>query len=101
MTAKRKVKFTRYDAADYLKTHADMAEFLIACFEEAPDDPAYIAEAIGTVTRAYGMTKMAKETGLSREGLCKAFSQDGNPSLATVLKVMQALGLKLTPSAAH
>ena len=95
-----KVTFSRYDSVDYLKTEEDMAAYLAACFEEAPDDPAYIADAIGTVARAHGMMRLAKETGLTREGLYKAFSKDGNPSLATVLKVIRALGLKLTASTA-
>ncbi len=99
-TTKAKTTFSRYDTADYLKTHGDMAAYLAACFEEASDDPAFIADAIGTVARAHGMMRLAKETGLTREGLYKALSKDGNPSLATILKVIHALGLKLTPEAA-
>jgi probable addiction module antidote protein len=98
--APAKVTFSRYDSADYLNTEEDMAAYLAACFEEAPDDPAYIAEAIGTVARAHGMMRLAKKTGLTREGLYKALSKDGNPSLGTILKVIRALGLKLTPTAA-
>ena len=103
---KRRVKarvattFSRYDSADYLKNGADMVAYLAACFEEAADDPAYIADAIGTVARAHGMMRLAKETGMTREGLYKALSKGGNPSLGTVLKVIHALGLKLIPSAA-
>jgi probable addiction module antidote protein len=103
MAIKRRNKaatFSRYDTADYLKTHEDMAAYLAACFEEAPDDPGYLADAIGTVARAYGMASLARQTGLSREGLYKAFAEDSNPSFGTVLKVFHALGLKLTPSVA-
>ena len=100
-TKKRtKEKFSRYDTADYLKSEQDMAAYLEACMKEAGDDPAFIAAALGTIARAYGMVKLAKDTGLTREGLYKALSEDGNPSLGTVLKVVKALGLKLTPQVA-
>jgi probable addiction module antidote protein len=96
-TPKREV-VTRYDSADYLRSDEDIAAYLAACLEEAPADPAYIAAALGTVARARGMMKLAKKTGLTREGLYKALSKDGNPNLGTILKVLQALGLKLTVS---
>jgi probable addiction module antidote protein len=98
MAAKRRAKetFSRWDAADYLKSEEDMAAYLQACIEEAPDDPALIAAALGDVARARGMVQLAKETGLTREGLYKALSKDGNPNFGTVLKVLHALGLKIT-----
>jgi probable addiction module antidote protein len=94
----RRVKevFTCYDSADYLKSEEDMAAYLQACLEEAPDDPAFIAQALGTVARARGMMQLAKDTGLTRVGLYKALSKDGNPSLGTVLKVLQALHLRIS-----
>jgi probable addiction module antidote protein len=99
---RRRVKevFSRWDAADYLKSETDMAAYLAACLDEAPDDAALLAAAIGDIARARGMMQLAKDTGISREGLYKALSKDGNPSLATILKVVHALGLKLTPQAA-
>jgi len=102
MTSKRRTAetFTRWDAADYLKTEAGMAAYLEACLEEAPDDPALIAAALGDIARARGMADLAKKTGLTREGLYKALSKDGNPSLGTVLKVMRALGLRFEAKAA-
>lgn len=102
MAVKRKKKpvFTRWDAADYLKSEADMVLYLQACLEEAPDDAALLAAALGDIARARGMMGLAKATGLTREGLYKALSKDGNPSLDTVLKVVRALGMKLTPQAA-
>jgi probable addiction module antidote protein len=102
MAIKRRAKetYTRWDPADNLKTEADIRAYLIACFEEAPDDAAYIAAALGDVARARGMTKLAKRTGLTRMGLYKALSKDGNPSLDTVLRVLHALGLRLTAKAA-
>jgi len=93
-------KFSPYDTADYLKSPADIRAYLEACMEEAGDDPVYIAVALGNVARAHGMVQLAKETGLTREGLYKALSAEGNPSLGTVLKVLKALGLKLTPQLA-
>lgn len=97
---RRKEKFSPYDTADYLKSTEDMVAYLEACMEEAGDDPAFIAEALGTVARAHGMVKLARETGLTREGLYKALSTDGNPSFGTVLKVIRALGVKLVPQVA-
>jgi probable addiction module antidote protein len=88
--------FSRWDAADYLKSEDDIAAYLQACIEEAPDDPALIAAALGNVARARGMVQLAKEIGLTREGLYKALSKDGNPNFGTVLKVLCALGLKST-----
>ena len=86
-------KFSRYDTADYLNTSEDMALYLEACLEE--NDPALIAHALGVIARARGMTQLAKDTGISREGLYKALSADGNPDFATILKVTRALGIKL------
>jgi|SRR5581483_12320156 len=93
---RKKETFSRWDPADYLKSEEDMAAYLQACLEEAPEDPALISAALGDIARARGMMRLANETGLTREGLYKALSKDGNPSLGTVLKVLKALGLKLT-----
>jgi probable addiction module antidote protein len=93
---RRKEKFSAYDTADYLKSPEDMAAYLEASMEEGGDDPTCIAAALGNVARAYGMVKMAQETGLTREGLYKALSAEGNPSLGTVLKVMKILGVRMT-----
>ena len=102
MATKRKVKVTLlpYDTADYLKSEADIVAYLEACMDEAEDDPAFIAQALGTIARARGMSLLAKKTGLTREGLYKALSKDSNPSFGTVLKVMRALGLKFRPEVA-
>lgn len=90
------VTFARYDTADYLKSEEDIAAYLEAVLEEGGDDPAYIARALGVVARARNMTALAKEVGMSRVGLNKALSGEGNPTLATVLKVAKALGLRLS-----
>ena len=92
--------FKAYDVADYLKSEEDMALYLEACFDEAGDDAAYIASALGDIARAKGMADIAAATGLTREGLYRTLSKDGNPSFSAILKVMKALGLKLKPEAA-
>jgi probable addiction module antidote protein len=84
-----------YDVAEHLRTPAEMAAYLDAWLEEAPDDIAGISRALGDIARAKGMTQVARDAGLSRESLYRALSAEGNPSLATVLKVIKALGLQL------
>ena len=83
-----------------LKTDEDIILFLEACFDEAGDDAAFIAAALGEVARARGMASIAEATGLTREGLYRTLSKQGNPSFSAVLKVMKALGIKLRPEAA-
>ncbi|MEO8223547.1 MAG: addiction module antidote protein [Gammaproteobacteria bacterium] len=101
-TAKKRVKTltTPYDVADHLRTPAEMAAYLDAWLEDAPDDAAGIARALGDIARAKGMTQVAKAAGLSRESLYRALSAGGNPSFATVLKVARALGVRLHAQAA-
>ncbi len=99
MTKRRQKRetFTHWDAADYLKSEVDMAAYLQACLEEAPEDATLLAAALGDIARARGMMQAARQAGLTREGLYKALSRNGNPSLGTILKVLKALGLKFTP----
>jgi probable addiction module antidote protein len=91
------LKTTRYDSADLLKTKKDVAAYLDAVFEDC--DPALISHALGVVARAEGMGEVAKAAGLTRPSLYKALSEDGRPEFSTVLKVIRALGLKLTVAA--
>jgi len=93
--AKRNTRTTPYDVAEYLRTPEDVAAYLDAWLDEAPDDVTGIARALGDIARAKGMTQVAKDAGLSRESLYRALSADGNPSFATVLKVARALGVRL------
>lgn len=88
-----KTKTLPWDAAEHLKTEEDRAAYLEAALEDG--DPALVAAALGDIARAKGMTQVAREAGLGRESLYKALSAEGNPELATVLKVVKALGLKL------
>jgi probable addiction module antidote protein len=90
---------TPYDVAEHLRTPEEMAAYLDAWFDEAPDDAAGIARALGDIARAKGMTQVARDAGLSRESLYRALSADGNPSFATILKVAKALGLKFRATA--
>ncbi len=95
---KTRIAVKPWDAADHLKTRKDMAAYLEAAIEDG--DPAVIAAAIGDIARARGMAEIARKTGLGRESLYKALSPGGNPEFATILKVVQALGLKLHVDAA-
>ena len=89
------VKTIPFDAAEVLDTPEAIEAFLEDAFEDG--DPASITHALGTVARAKGMTKLAEETGLSRQALYKALSAEGHPEFGTVLKVANALGFRLTP----
>ena len=91
-------KLNKWDSAQYLKTEEDMLAYFEACLEEAGDDAAFIAKALGNIAKARGMTQLARDTGLGRESLYKALSGEGNPSFATILKVTRALGLQLRAS---
>lgn len=88
-------KFTRWDAADYLDNDEDMALYLNACLDEDPGDGSLVRAALNDIARARGMTQLARETGLTREGLYKALSSSGNPEFSTMLKVIRALGIQL------
>lgn len=93
-------KTVPYDVADQLRTPEEMAAYLDAWLEEAPEDAAGIARALGDIARAKGMSQVARDAGLSRESLYKALSETGNPSFATVLRVARALGVRFHASAA-
>jgi probable addiction module antidote protein len=87
-----------WNTEDHLKTPEDIATYLEAVFEDG--DPELISRALGAVARSKGMTEIANRTGLGRQSLYKALSPEGRPEFETVLKVMRALGLKLTVTAA-
>lgn len=94
-----KTRTRKWDAAEHLKSDADMAAYLEAALEDG--DPALVAAALGDIARAKGMSGIARQTGLGRESLYKALSRDGNPEISTVLKVVKALGLRLHASAGN
>lgn len=97
----RRTKTTRYDVAEHLRTQKEMAAYLEACIEEANGDAAFVAKALGDIARAKGMTKVAHDAGLSRESLYKALSGERSPEFDTILKVVEALGLRLHAAPAH
>jgi len=90
-----KTKTSKYDVAEHLRTPEEMAAYLEACMEEADGDATFIAKALGDIARAKGMSQVARDAGLSRESLYKALSGDRAPTFDTILKVINALGLKL------
>lgn len=87
-------KTRAWDAAEALDTPERIALYLEEVFEDG--DASLIAAAIGDAARVHGMTKLASDTGLAREALYRALSAEGNPEFATILKVLDALGVKLT-----
>ena len=87
------VRTRLWDPTDDLRTEEDIVAYVEAALDEG--DAALVAAALGDIARARGMTGVAREAGLGRESLYKALSSDGNPELATVMKVMSALGLRL------
>ena len=89
-----------YDVAEHLQTREEMAAYLEASIEEADGDAAFVAKALGDIARARGMAQVASDAGLSRESLYKALSGERNPTFDTVLRVIDALGLKLRAEAA-
>ena len=93
------LKTTPFDAAEYLDSPAACAAYLESAMDDG--DAATIADALGVVARARGMTQIARETGLSRESLYRALRADGNPEFATLLRVVRALGLRFSVSVAE
>jgi probable addiction module antidote protein len=94
-----KTRTKPWDAVEHLKSDEEMAAYLEAALEDG--DPALVAAALGDIARAKGMAEIAREAGLGRESLYKALSPGGNPELATILKVVRALGLRLHATAKH
>lgn len=89
-------KITNFDAGSYLDTEESQNYYIAQVAKE--NDPAEFLKAISTVARARGMSKTAKEAGITREGLYKALSPEGNPAFSTVCKILNAIGYTLTPT---
>lgn len=87
-------KFSPYDSADYITDLGDAAAYLEAALEYG-DEPAVVAEALGAIARSGNLSELARRIGMSREGLYKALSAEGNPSFSTIFKVAKALGLRI------
>jgi probable addiction module antidote protein len=95
-----RTRTVEYDVATQLRDAQERAAYLDAWLAEAPDDLAGIARAIGDVARSQGMAHVARDAGLGRESLYKSLSETGNPSFATIVRVLGALGLRLRVEAA-
>lgn len=93
MTVETKV----WDAAEILDTPTDIAAYLDAYLEDGT--PEELLRAVNTIARSRGMSELARQTGISRETLYRAFSESGNPTLDTLLRVMKALGVRLAVAA--
>jgi probable addiction module antidote protein len=89
------LRTTPYDSAEFLDSEEAIEEYVAAAFET--EDPAFIAQCLGTVARARNMSKLSREIGMSRPALYKALSGEGNPEFGTIMKVLHALGIKLAP----
>ncbi len=87
------MKTTKFDPAEYLTSPEVQAELVAEAFESG--DPKFIAHALGTVARARGMTEVSRESGVSREALYRALSEEGDPRLSTLTSVLSALGFGL------
>ena len=87
--------FTRWDVTRHLRSREDARLYLEACAEEDPGDGSLIRAALNDIARAGNMSRLARDVGMSREGLYKALSEDGNPSFATVMRITRALGLQV------
>ena len=86
--------YTRFDAADYLEDLDDVAAYLEIALEQSDEDPSAVPRALGVIARSQNMSELARRVGMSRDGLYKALSADGNPTWSTILKVTHALGLR-------
>ena len=87
--------FTRWGVTEHLRTREDVRLYLEACAEEDPGDGSLIRAALNDIARAQNMSLLAREIGMSREGLYKALSEDGNPTFTTVMRITRALGMQL------
>lgn len=87
------INISSWDASEYLESEDDIAAYLNAALEDG--NPAILQAALGDVAKARGMSAIARQAGLGRESLYKSLSKEGNPSWATVTKVLNALGLQL------
>ena len=91
--------FTKWDAPEQVRSREDARLYVQACAEEDPGDGSLIRAALNDVARAGNMSRLARDIGMSREGLYKALSENGNPTFATVMRIMRALGMQLRISA--
>lgn len=91
------IKTVPFNVLDHLKTTEEQIAYIEAALEI--DDPSFIAAALGDIAKARGVSEFAREAGLSREAIYKAFKQGGNPTLETIDKALKPLGMRLTLTA--
>ncbi|MCY4409209.1 MAG: putative addiction module antidote protein [Caldilineaceae bacterium] len=87
--------FTRWDVTEHLRDAEDARLYLEAAFEEDLGDGRLIRAALSDIARANNMSQLARQVGMSREGLYKALSENGNPNFNTMMKIIRALGMRL------
>ena len=87
--------FTRWDAADHLRSKEYVRLYLEACADEDPGDGSLIRAALNDIARAQNMSRLSREIGMTREGSTKRCPETGNPSFATVMRITRALGMQL------
>ena len=95
MSSSHTVKTAPWDAADLLDSPEAIAAYLDAAVEEAQGDPGFQQTALETVARAGNFSELAREVGITRKGLYKALSEDGNPSFATIWTLLNKLGVRI------
>ena len=87
------MKITKWDMADNITTTEDITTYLSVALEEG--EAADVINVIGAIARSKGMTKLAREAGVTREALYTSLSANGNPSFITVLNILRSLGIVL------
>lgn len=87
--------FTRWEVAEHLRTKEDARLYLEACAEEDPGDGSLIRAALNDIARAQNVSQLARDVGMTREGIYKALSDNGNPTFATIMRITRALGMRL------
>ena len=87
--------FTQWDAADHLQSKKDLRLYLEACADEDPGDGSLIRAALNDIASSQNMSGLAREVGMTREGLYRVLSENGNPSFATILRIIRALGMQV------
>lgn len=87
--------FSRWEVTEHLRTKEDARLYLEACAEEDPGDGSLIRAALNDIARAQNVSQLAREIGMTREGIYKALSDNGNPTFATIMRITRALGMRV------
>ena len=87
--------YTRWEVTEHLRTKEDARLYLEACAEEDPGDGSLIRAALNDIARAQNVSQLARDVGMTREGIYKALSDNGNPTFATIMRITRALGMRL------